>query len=322
MKKVAPTQEGARLEKARKQAATKKNALKQRARQPKVAREKARLERVERQIAGFAAEQPNMPCAFFSYCRDDEKFALKLAEDLKKVGANVWIDRLDIEPGDPWDSSVEAAVTRAPRMLVVLSPVSVVSDNVRDEVSFALNRQKRVIPVLYRDCDVPFRLARLQHIDFRTNYERGLKALIRALRVEQQGEVTAQITVPATVTLSSVSDAYYGHTTHVSGIQEKTDPGTPERMATDSDLERQRIAAEYARLDEERQHIEAEQARLDEKRKQAEIDRRTLEVQHARLEQECQGPGTEQTRLSEDRVHTTAERARPDRQKHERNRRP
>ncbi len=132
--------------------------------------------------------QEDVPIAFFSYCREDSDFALKLAEDLKVAGAQVWIDQLDIEPGTPWDRAVEAALTNSPRMLVVLSPVSVNSDNVRDEVSFALSRQKRVIPVLYRDCDVPFRLARLQHIDFRPDYARALSILLRALGVGHVAE--------------------------------------------------------------------------------------------------------------------------------------
>jgi TIR domain len=130
---------------------------------------------------------PDAPTtAFFSYCREDSEFAIRLAEDLKAGGASVWMDQLDIEPGMPWDRAVENAVTSCPRMLVILSPVSVSSDNVRDEVSFALSKQKRVIPVLYRECDIPFRLARLQHIDFRTDYARGLKTLLKTLGAEQQ----------------------------------------------------------------------------------------------------------------------------------------
>ena len=124
------------------------------------------------------------PIAFFSYCRADSDFALKLAEDLKAAGARVWMDQLDIEPGTPWDRAVEEALAGAPCMLVILSPVSVSSDNVRDEVSFALSKQKKIIPVLYRDCEVPFRLARLQHIDFRTDYARALNALARTLATD------------------------------------------------------------------------------------------------------------------------------------------
>ena len=52
----------------------------------------------------------DVPAAFFSYCREDSDFALRLAEDLKAAGANVWIDQLDIEPGMPWDREVEDAL--------------------------------------------------------------------------------------------------------------------------------------------------------------------------------------------------------------------
>lgn len=123
--------------------------------------------------------------AFFSYCRADSEFALRLAEDLKAAGANVWMDMLDIEPGTPWDRVVQEALKLCPRVLVILSPVSVDSENVLDEVSFALSKQKRVIPVLYRECDVPLRLARLQYVDFRSDYAHALKALLKALGVEQ-----------------------------------------------------------------------------------------------------------------------------------------
>lgn len=123
--------------------------------------------------------------AFFSYSREDSEFALRLAEELKSAGAKVWIDQLDIEPGLRWDEAVDDALNDCPRMLVILSPISLKSENVRDEVSFALGKQKRVIPILYRECEIPFRLARLQHIDFRTDYGRGLRLLLKALGVEQ-----------------------------------------------------------------------------------------------------------------------------------------
>ena len=58
---------------------------------------------------------------FFSYCREDSDFALRLAEDLKAAGADVWIDQLDIVPGSRWDQAVEDAATNCPRMLVLLS---------------------------------------------------------------------------------------------------------------------------------------------------------------------------------------------------------
>jgi hypothetical protein len=114
------------------------------------------------------------PAAFFSYSREDSEFALRLAGDLKAAGANVWLDQLDIRPGDRWDHAVEGALTRFPCLLVILSPASVNSTNVMDEVSFALEEQKTVFPVMYRDCAVPFRLRRVQQVDFTRSLTRGV----------------------------------------------------------------------------------------------------------------------------------------------------
>ncbi|MBV8673386.1 MAG: toll/interleukin-1 receptor domain-containing protein [Acidobacteriaceae bacterium] len=148
----------------------------------------------------------NASQAFVSYSRVDSEFALRLAEDLKAGGANVWLDQLDIEPGTPWDRAVEDALQQSPCVLVVLSDVSVQSDNVRDEMSFALGRQKKVIPVLYRDCDVPFRLARLQYVDFRADYSRGLKMLLKVLAGNQNVVEPPASTPPEAVQIGSAME--------------------------------------------------------------------------------------------------------------------
>lgn len=123
------------------------------------------------------------PLAFFSYSRDDSEFALRLAKDLKSAHAMVWLDQLDISPGQHWDQAVEQALTKCPNMLLILSPSAVASSNVMDEVSFALDEQKLIIPVLYSTCKIPFRLRRLQYIDARKDYDRALEELLRLLSV-------------------------------------------------------------------------------------------------------------------------------------------
>ncbi|HRH38407.1 MAG TPA: DUF1566 domain-containing protein, partial [Flavobacteriales bacterium] len=64
---------------------------------------------------------------------------------------------------------------------VVLSPTSVASNNVRDEVSFALENGKVVIPVLIKSCEVPFRWQRLQRVDLTSDYTTGLRQLLDVL---------------------------------------------------------------------------------------------------------------------------------------------
>jgi formylglycine-generating enzyme required for sulfatase activity len=87
-------------------------------------------------------------------------------------------------------------------MLVILSPDSVGSTNVMDEVSFALEEQKAVIPVLHRDCDIPFRLRRVHRVDVRTNYDQGLQDLLGVLKAShapaaEEAEDAAHLSTPA-----------------------------------------------------------------------------------------------------------------------------
>ncbi|MDT8414065.1 MAG: toll/interleukin-1 receptor domain-containing protein [Flavobacteriaceae bacterium] len=121
---------------------------------------------------------------FFSYSRDDSEFVLQLAKNLRQAGANIWLDQLDISAGSRWDKSIEQVLTRSKTLLVILSKTSVTSDNVLDEVSFALEEGKTVVPVLLEDCEIPFRLRRLQYADFTENREKGIQTLIHALHLD------------------------------------------------------------------------------------------------------------------------------------------
>jgi len=126
--------------------------------------------------------------AFISYSREDSEFALRLARDLKAAGINVWLDQLDIEAGHEWDNAIEGALTQAPRMILILSPASAASRNVRNEVAVALDEGKMIVPILYRDCTVPLQLRRIQHIDFRADYALGFSALLKQIGVQPPGE--------------------------------------------------------------------------------------------------------------------------------------
>ena len=123
---------------------------------------------------------------FFSYARADSEFVLKLAGDLRTTGTNLWLDQLDIPGGVRWDDAVQEALHACPCLLVVLSPASIASNNVMDEVSFGLETDKRIVPILFKDCAIPFRLKRLHYIDFRVGYDDGFKRLIQTLKTVNQ----------------------------------------------------------------------------------------------------------------------------------------
>lgn len=125
---------------------------------------------------------------FFSYSRADSPFALTLAKDLREAGADIWIDQLDIPAGSHWDAAVEKALNSSAYVLVILTTSSTQSTNVMDEVSFALESGKKIIPVLLEDCLAPFRLRRLQRIDFTSDYTTGFNQLIVSLGLNPGGE--------------------------------------------------------------------------------------------------------------------------------------
>ncbi|MCW9038356.1 toll/interleukin-1 receptor domain-containing protein [Altibacter sp.] len=122
---------------------------------------------------------------FFSYSRENSDFVLELAKKLRNAGAQVWLDQLDIKTGERWDRSIEQALSASDVLMVVLSKASVESNNVMDEVSYALEEGKKVLPILLEECDVPFRLRRLQFADFSQNPEDGMKVLIAALDLDR-----------------------------------------------------------------------------------------------------------------------------------------
>lgn len=126
---------------------------------------------------------------FLSYSRDDSEFVLKLAQDLRSAGANVWLDQLDIPVGNRWDLAIEKALADAYQLIVILSESSVASNNVMDEVSYALEGGKTVFPVVLNRCNIPFRLKRLQFIDFTIGYDKGLTKLLTDLGVEQRSAI-------------------------------------------------------------------------------------------------------------------------------------
>jgi molecular chaperone DnaK (HSP70) len=70
-------------------------------------------------------------------------------------------------------------------MIVVLSPDSLASNNVMDEVSYALEGGKLVVPILFRSGPIPFRLRRVHHIDFTSAYDVAFPQLLRALNIKR-----------------------------------------------------------------------------------------------------------------------------------------
>jgi hypothetical protein len=136
----------------------------------------------------MAAEKQRL--IFISYSSNNRGFALELAQELKASGFRVWFDQLDIPKGSRWDDEIEKALSQCEIFLVILTKQSIESHNVKDEVGYAIDSNKRILPILLEEVNVPFRLRRFQYVDFTTkSNNEGIdlaKQLLRTLMEEAE----------------------------------------------------------------------------------------------------------------------------------------
>ena len=127
---------------------------------------------------------------FLSYRSSEADFALKLAADLKNAGVNLWMDRLDINPGDDWRKSLEGAVYSCAALISVLSPAYVSSKYCQRELARADRLGRPIFPVLLgtiAESNWPLEIERQQYIDFSSwqeevAYQKQLNRLVDILK--------------------------------------------------------------------------------------------------------------------------------------------
>jgi len=123
---------------------------------------------------------------FVSYSRADTEYVSKLVDSLRKVGFDVWFDA-NIRTGDEWDDVIEREIKNSDAMVLILSKSSVNSNNVKDEMSFAMQLNKGINPIKIEECDVPMRLARKQFTDFtKIEYKQGIHKLVDDIQYKLQ----------------------------------------------------------------------------------------------------------------------------------------
>lgn len=116
-----------------------------------------------------------------SYSRRDTEYVAKLVEALRKQNFEVWFDE-NIRTGADWDNTIESEIKKADAIVLVLSETSVASENVKDEVSYAIGLDKLIVPIKIEECEVPMRLARKQFVDFTAmGAEAGFERLVQDL---------------------------------------------------------------------------------------------------------------------------------------------
>ena len=149
--------------------------------------------RVEQDLLMFVSRR--LRC-FLSYSRLDAVLASRLAFDLRTQGREVWRDEDCISPGALWDREIEAAIRGATHVLYLVSVHSVASRTVADELSLAQDCNKIVVPCIFQQVELPMRVRRNQSIDFSSDYESALRALLWQLTEWPSRRVTPHRAIP------------------------------------------------------------------------------------------------------------------------------
>lgn len=149
-------------------------------------------------------EQKKQARVFISHSSQDKPFVRKLISDLETRDLDVWFDEKSLKPGDSIVAGVSEGLKDTDYLVIVLSQSSVASDWVQAELSSALmdqfsNRGISVIPIKIDDCEIPFPLRDRVYADFRTDYNKGLNALLSVLQQESETAETAAKIPPLTV---------------------------------------------------------------------------------------------------------------------------
>lgn len=129
-----------------------------------------------------------MPSVFLSHTSIDKPFVEKLAHDLKRVGVDVWFDKWEIKVGESLTWGIEQGIRENEHLAIVLSPEAISSEWVRSELGAAWAKQMQqkkvvVLPLLYRDCNIPLFLLDRKYADFRSDYQHGFRELAGVLGV-------------------------------------------------------------------------------------------------------------------------------------------
>ncbi|MDZ7265236.1 MAG: TIR domain-containing protein [candidate division KSB1 bacterium] len=124
-----------------------------------------------------------MPRVFISHSWNDNNIARKIAEYIKRDGAEIWIDYARIEGGDKLPKIISDALKRCDVLLLIWSRAANESYWVEEEWTNAHALRKKIIPCLLDNTELPAILANRLYIDF-TNFNQGYHELCRALKLK------------------------------------------------------------------------------------------------------------------------------------------
>lgn len=151
-------------------------------------------------LASVPEAPPQGTDIFISYSRRDLDFVKQLYDYLLASGISAWFDQTSIEVGDQWRETIVNGIMGCKIFVVVLSPESATSKNVRKEIDLAERNGKKIVPLIWRgDSDtvippaIAYQLAGINYFNFREQAsEENLGKIAGVIKKLLGGESMAQ----------------------------------------------------------------------------------------------------------------------------------
>lgn len=129
---------------------------------------------------------------FLSYNSQDKTWVIKLKDDLIAHDIKVWLDQDEIRPGDVFAEALEKGLQESKAVALIITPASMNSGWVKEEyyraLDLATNNELQLIPVLYKDAEIPGFLKNRNWVDFSddTKYTQNMEKLIWGITGEKK----------------------------------------------------------------------------------------------------------------------------------------
>ena len=118
---------------------------------------------------------------FISHSRADRDWVRAFAESLKAQGVQVWLDDLQIQPGDRLEDAIEEGLRNSDVVAFVITSDNVRGPNLLFELGAAIGMGKRAVPIVSKDVEtseLPYPL-RVRQFLLRESPEETAKKLVK-----------------------------------------------------------------------------------------------------------------------------------------------
>jgi len=148
---------------------------------------------------------------FISYKSSSLSFAQGLYDFLTEQKIECWLDRKNILLGQDWRASIEDALRSCSHMILLLSPDSLLSEEVKAEWNYFLDNRKPILPIIIEQInDLPSRLRIIQWLDLsKRDFNESFGLIFEVLLTSNEKSATQPVADNSIFVLKDVFDEHY-----------------------------------------------------------------------------------------------------------------